>query len=70
MPIASGHRRRLADLLLTDSNFFAPGQTDRLLINYMEAAKKDEGATNIAQLYCAESHLPTGCGFVQGDSES
>jgi branched-chain amino acid transport system substrate-binding protein len=45
------------DLLLTDSNFFATGQTvDDYFVNYMEAAKK-VGATNIAQLYCAESPI-------------
>ena len=43
--------------MLTDSNFFAPGQTlDDYFVNYMEAAKK-VGATNIAQLYCAESPI-------------
>ena len=46
-----------SDILLTDPNFFAPGQTvDDYFINYMEAAKK-VGADNIAQLYCAESPI-------------
>jgi branched-chain amino acid transport system substrate-binding protein len=46
-----------SDVLLTDPNFFAPGQTvDDYFINYMEAAKK-VGVSNIAQLYCAESPI-------------
>ena len=55
IPVIGGGSQ--SDLLLTDSNFFAPGQTvDDYFVNYMEAAKK-VGATNIAQLYCAESPI-------------
>jgi branched-chain amino acid transport system substrate-binding protein len=55
IPVIGGGSQSL--LLLTDSNFFAPGQTlDDYFVNYMEAAKK-VGATNIAQFYCAESPI-------------
>ena len=55
VPVIGGGSQ--SDILLTDANFFAPGQTvDDYFINYMEAAKK-VGATNIAQLYCAESPI-------------
>jgi len=55
IPVIGGGSQ--SDLFLTDSNFFAPGQTvDSYFVNYMEAAKK-VGATNIAQLYCAESPI-------------
>jgi branched-chain amino acid transport system substrate-binding protein len=55
IPVIGGGSQ--GDLLLTDSNFFAPGQTvDDYFVNYMEAAKK-VGVTNIGQLYCAESPI-------------
>ena len=55
VPVIGGGSQ--SDILLTDPNFFAPGQTvDDYFINYMEAAKK-VGVSNIAQLYCAESPI-------------
>jgi branched-chain amino acid transport system substrate-binding protein len=55
IPVIGGGSQ--SDVLLTDSNFFAPGQTvDDYFVNYMEAAKK-VGVKNIAQLYCAESPI-------------
>ena len=55
IPVIGGGSQ--SDLLITDPNFFAPGQTtDDAFVNYMEAAKK-VGATTIAQLYCAESPI-------------